>query len=79
MGSPRLSQADGSPPWLKHFQGPSVGYSSSTRLEALVPSHYSRATTRLPGIRARGELSREAWEPMRLAGPEAKFLEAGEH
>ena len=33
----------------------------------------------VPGIRARGELSREAWEPMRLAGPEAKFLEAGEH
>ena len=33
----------------------------------------------VPGIRASGELSREAWEPMRLAGPEAKFLEAGEH
>lgn len=33
----------------------------------------------VPGIRKHGKLSREAWETMRLVGPGAKFLEAGEH
>ena len=50
MGSPRLSQADGSPPWLKHFQGPSVGYSAlifKKKKKKKIPLHNELKSTAL--------------------------------
>ena len=50
-------------------------FKDSVRVQNVQQAELSPA----PGIRERGELSREAWETMRLLGPGAKFLEAGEH